>query len=38
MDETQYQGVSSTLDIRILQQIEANTSITSWDVVRLTTT
>jgi hypothetical protein len=30
--------VSSTLDIRLVQQVQANTSITSWDVVRLTTT
>ena len=38
VNETQYRNVSSTLDIRLVQQVQANTSITSWDVVRLTTT
>jgi hypothetical protein len=38
VNETQYLNVSSTLDIRLEQQVQANTSISSWDVVRLTTT
>jgi hypothetical protein len=38
LNETQYRNLSSTLDIRLEQQVQANTSITSWDVVRLTKT
>ena len=38
VNETQYKNLSGTLDIKLVQQVQANTSISSWDVVRLTTT